>query len=817
MASITFDELANFEAQDSEWITAIRYRVGDINHVLVGGRTGNATADDAAWVYDRLDVHADKDFEGFWGYNSPPLRATPSNLSVSNAEYQDDVAVLEDGDSLVATWGIAFRAQLASGAITFRYRIYRASDGSVAQNGTVQYNPTGDGLAEPIVSTPLEALDAGSYLLWVRIESATRPYRMPDDYTTISGKTSDNPVEYRWQHPVTGITYIYDPIWNVGAKPYMADHPLLVQRQINVDNELTKKHPEWVDNLIEFHNDGTQISVGGEWSALRLAVGGEWIGDENCHVDATPGHALWEVIDGVAVPLMLSPTLRSVGAFYTEPDGDQALWVGGMIAGRSGREVALFKTTGFSVQGKSLGVTSTASRWCECALSDEGLHSIARYPDRVDGDIYGLSFCEKFKRKGETLEASHPGGRSLVVATNANGRGRMSFATESDFADSKHHRRSFNYVLTQEGDKYTVGPGTSHHYDSVLAVYASSIWGIEEDDDGFQYLAFLDANGQDWSRTASWPKTLYDMGRLARVGSAMLIFGTDVNYLPMAMRLHEHELEFDISMSYHVRRADSVVSEDGTQENAFLICRKVDDENEPLDGYYLVEASRKTNSIIFGPFDCEGEGEEEVCSFCTTLEQFEEQDISTDALPLYLVWNGDCWMTTSIRPDEDDPPWLELVITETEVCYVLHGTITYDTNLWPYIEWTEEKECVDRKPCPDAECVHEELPDSVVYFETLFVNGSLSALLVGEAAGGEMAELDANYPYIWIRVDDHSPLPDMPGEEASEELVAALSTFKQRVRFEQETWLDIPARTRVDICYLIPTTYAIQPVVVPLY
>lgn len=822
MAKLAFNSHAHQDIPDSKPHVVTRYN----GQILVGGQLHNVEDDEKAWIYDRLDYHAGAHYEGFWAWRSAAIRTTAADLSLEGATYEGEMARILPDTPLRAFWDIKHAVDREG--LLWEYRLADAATGLTIAEGEV---------TPRIASLP--GLNPGSYLLWVRIASGARAYKWPHpQYTAITGK-SDTPSEYQWIHPTLGTVY-YDFIYGVGALPYdltKDDQRLLLEKRKEVlDNGRAIKDSTFTEDFFTFNLDGTPTARGGEYAVLKVIAGeGEWIGDTEVHVAATPGPALWTVSNQVMTPWMIDPTLRSVGAFYTEPEFGGALWIGGMAAGRSGRMIKLYKVLPEGVSETGMGVNQTTFFYCECALGDESLTSIVRYPDKPleeGGVIHAISYCEHFEYDAatKTLKGQHPGGRSLVVARKPTGIEGMMFATENDFASSRFHRKMFNHIIYKSAQGPVVGPGTSNHYDSILAVFGGKIWGIEEDtiqnktpfselpeerDDNLQFLSWFD--GANWQQTARWMKKRFDMGRVARCSNRLLAFGRNNSGRPIAFKLEGSELTYDMECDYHIRRMDSVrwIKEGRPTETMMGIGRKVDAENNLLPGWYIIEGDGKENTVVFQCTEVDENGD---CNrWCVPLEEWERMSIDpADVLPSCLNWDGECWKAGECGGNL----WLELIITEEAVCYILHGILPYESDIWDGIRWTEGQECFSpENTCPDANCVLDQMPEGtkvgVIRLET---KGDLSAFFFMDVSPQRQGSYIARYyPAFWVRVDGQSTLSTSTNPILSAEDKAVLMEFNQRVRYERDTWLEIPARTHIEVCYLIPPNLQIVPALVARY
>lgn len=698
--------------------------------VYVGGQTGNTSGDRKAWVNDRLDYHAGKRYEGWWGMGEIPLRTTAADLSIKNATYSrplnasQEVAYVASGTTLEAFWGVKF-GEISQGSREWEYKLFDAFTGEVVVEGTSNFFTNENG----IVHKGLGVVPDCCYLLFVRIKAGIRKYvwigdAFTEQYAILNQYHVTYPAQYQWTHE-DGTVYYYDPVFNVGALPYdptkTDQKKLLDELAANLAEGKVVKVPEWTSYLFTFNEDGTFTEDSGEWAALRIAVNASWIGDANCSPDASVGESLW-VVDAETnqlVPVVIDPTTRAVGAFYIEPETNGGLWVGAMTAGRSGRSVSLYKLEydADDFEAKSLTITDTARLYCECALSDESLNSIVRYPDKPlddGGKLHALSYCEHFtydpsKPYSQRLIAEHPGGRSLTVVKKPTGIEGLVFATENDFARNERFNESFNYILYRENNVLKVGPGTAHHYDSILANYGGYCYGIEEDtisglnpyndydlEDNKQYLSFF--NGSNWNRVAGWYRKKRDMKRVARCGGHLLSFGTNEAGNPIVFRLSGNSLAFDLECDYHVERADTWRG--NNEETVFIIGRKVDSEGTLLDGWYVAETTshggtgNDDNPTGGGGNPNNPGNEPEICflwndeeqSFCASNDDINSVGFHLENFAQYLTWDEEefMWRVTNTLPD--DEPYLSFDTSDPAVsCYVLHGTIPYDVAVWDSI------------------------------------------------------------------------------------------------------------------------------------
>lgn len=592
------EELAPFNAPDSELLAAIRFQ----GEVFAGVRVGGAGSDRHAWIYGRYGEHKDAAYEGFWAMQSAPNGAFARDLAISGAKRSDTLAspdlwVAPLGAPLALSWNIE---GMTGGSISVEERVWNARTG---------------------VEAALSAsTSAGAYCVWLRLANAATYRGLPPDFQSISG-ASPSDASLQWRDARTGRVYAFSPQYGVGALPPKDASGSGGELRAHYDELRAAgtllKRPQWTGWLFETDASGAALTQQTEWSMVRLLVQdadghGEWLSEHEVDAGACPGAALHVLRNGALHPQTLRASLRSIGAFK-EIDG--TLLVGAMEAGTDGRYASIIETPALSVDsGAARGQVQTSRRWCECALLNETVHALARFPDRAGGAIFGASSCELFERvddlpPGERLVGSDPGGHSLCVAHPQSGRSFLARAVESDFSGNARSWPAHSYIVTKTALGQQTGPGVAALYNSVLWEWNGRVWGITDADPDlwanaatakekdvartFQSLCWFD--GATWHKVARWPRLRFTLTRGGSCGERMLLFGRrESDKRPACFRFDGQTLESNIELPYYVERADSAVSADGTRENLLLSCVKADpqaSDNTVLPGFFLAETS----------------------------------------------------------------------------------------------------------------------------------------------------------------------------------------------------------------------------------
>ena len=418
--SLTHTELAPFNAPDSEILCAIRFQ----SEVFAGVRVGGATADRHAWIYGRYGEHKNAPYEGFWAMNSAPFAGSPSHLAVTPAARDEsgEGVWFSDASMVLLKW----QGEMSEGGV-FDVRVYDARTGALNQSGAVNGH-----------TTTVAGNGFGAFTVWVRYSAPAIYQGLPPDFQSITAISPDD-LRYAWEDERTGAQYMFVPIYGVGALP-PSGHPLRDQYDDLLAHGEILKIGAWVHYLFEPDQNGNAPLQQTEWAMLRLVVqdgngAGEWPDEHEVSPLAAPGPALMKLDGGALVPHALRGGLRSLGALKNI---DGKLFVGAMEAGENGRYASIIEAATLNAESDDArGQVTTSRRWCECALLNETVHDIARFPDREGGAIFGVSSCELFERiedeDGARLVGSDPGGRSLVVARPASGRQSLHRAVEVDF------------------------------------------------------------------------------------------------------------------------------------------------------------------------------------------------------------------------------------------------------------------------------------------------------------------------------------------------------------------------------------------------
>ena len=860
--SIQFNELANaaaFLAPDSGIEVAHVWDDGAQLWAVAGGQTGGWSIDRDVWVYDNLPggPHADKDYSGFWAMNAPPPAIVATNLRVQNATLESTprgwplYRMPIDADRIITIWDGYDRSNGNKDAFAiWQIEYYDAVTGVLLLDSD-----------RPVKFISLfagESEGSNSLLIRVRAIGAPRGNYVwpPPSYAAVSGEPNAQPTRYSWIHPITGAVYFYDPRFGVGAKPYSVEYD--DQRAIlNEEAGLkasgqTRKIKEWVSLLIEFDAQGQQLRADGEWSVIRVVRGNaQW--DENTALQCT-APALWRAPLDTATLQPTGPfeqwnidaSLRHVGALLIDVDG--SLIIGGSCSGASGPVPALFQIQPDSdVAGdEARGELTVSLFYCECATPQgKSLRDVVRHrAGETDSHLRAVSPCDNFRHFSDRpidlrLKESHPGGRNLLSWKNELGW-HCVFSTEAaDFASDPFgkHQLSNAFLLLLDSGGWKVGAPLGKQLDSQLAIYGGRVMGVEDetaraflsvgidtDNLGVQHLGASD-NGEVWRHLASWDKSQFDGGVMARWGNktdgnALWCLGTTAKpaMAPRALRLQGTQITRNIASSHFVQRANMFT------HNGIERMIGVGLAYDSATGY------SREQRIILSPVTA---STARVCafwdepsqSFRMTRNTFTEAGGTLARLAPFYEWQagktsngGGQWVAATTEPAY---PFLEVETTEFLLIFKLSGVKPYSTNLFGLLcfdigdDGNIDGPQVDTG-CNDAVCVLDKMPPdtrvSVIRLDEL--KRPLAAVAIDvqlRSDEGIPAYLyESLYPAIWLRVDGAIPLSIESGQTLTGEQLATLSEFNLRARLDVDRFLPLEATTRVEAVVLLASDWAID-------
>lgn len=705
------------------------------------GQVGQVTPDLEAWVDDNAFApHRAKSYWGYWAFNPIPLRATAQTLSITQAtayEGDDEVARVPSLTPLTATWGMKFDAAAPS----WRVQLIDTVTGIALYNGLV----TGSG---PTWSQALPALGENqTAVLRVRIETG-KPDFDPANWPPPGYSSAPGTQTITWRAAGGGADLHYDPVYHVGAYCSQPNHPTQKARAAVLTAGTGRKNPAWTGWLTVVDVNGVPESSGGEWAALKIAPGTTvWPDESNIHAGARweclwlanqSGGAMTGTMTAVAPP---DCRIRAIGCLREDADGN--LMVPAMVAGRSGRQVALYRVESGSPETVGYGFTLVGSYSCECALSSEVATGLVYYDDQW----WLTTFCELFQCATSypvqsRLIGHEPGGRSLGLVVTNDGRKTLTFATEGgDFASSSRWPDLNSHIVYGRPGAQRSEHGPAHQVDSNLAFWGGRAYYVEEAGPGqrgsgsrsanYQYLRYF--NGVSSSRVTSspggalgWRVTKRDMGPVGACGDRLLVFGhsaaLDANaeggiaFTPTVSRFTGTRLEHNATLGAFVRNAVTIRSLDGSRDN-------------------LIFAGRSYNAGTVSPY--------------------------------YSAWETDGSFDTDPVPDPDIPDNAGDAIDDMPDGTVARIIRVKFSNFCRSV-MASEKEGGDN---------------------------------------GVRAILDDYPYALWVRSDGTVDIPDIPGESMTPELHTALESFVTLLPFEQEYFLGHVAEAEVAVCLLIPPGY----------
>lgn len=826
----TIAELATtrrFGANTTDFMVLAAHRHPTLGILL--GTQDQVQADLGLWVESRAhEPHTDKTYEGFFGDEPFPAQAIAANLSIDEARAYEGAAEIcrvPHSVPLTVRFEIAYLSQFRGGH-NFTSLLKNAVTGATIVDTELHGN-----------TQVLPAMaDGDSAILWVKQRGGGKEYQWPDDYAEVTG--GNPPGYFTWTHGVTGEEYQYDPIWNIGARPYdetdAASKYLLDLRTAAVADGTTRKNPEWVGYLITYDSSGNQTVLDGTYSCLLIVAGdGTFPQFSNVHADATCP-ALWAyvppsppIIGGVGA-YMIDPRLRAVGSFYTDPD-NLDLWIGGKLAGRSGEMPCLIHldSTGTPL---TTDTSPNAAHTAICICSRTGnktINSIVRQPDLpldAGGILRGLTECDFATldtAQTDRLLLEHPGGRSLTSLRHLDGTDEWIFAVEVDFASSPLATSSYALGIRSSNPAPVDGPEKLLH--SCWAAWAGFFWCIKRNTDESQSLCRL--RGSQLEPVKTWPLTSMDARGLVQSGPQLLVWGITPDDDPVMMRISGENgrlvFQTGLDLDRHLWRGDAVPL-DGTAivaRESVLFVGPITGEGGGIDGWHISEPSAPGGTPTNGEPTI-------VCAFWNDVDEafnfsasdLEDAGFDLDLLPAFLRWDAVAfvWRISAIEPIE---PYLERQPLDGDIIgYHIAGTMPYDVDFFGRLcftlgadggvnETTPGGGIPPQPGCNDAACVLPNMPVGTIGRVVRYpaddteLLGDVASMLTIDPVDPEAAiEYGRLYPYQWMVVDSDTVFSDPLTTEQLEE-------FTQRIDVAREKYLSAPARKHIHMVQLLVPDY----------
>lgn len=680
-----------------------------LGHVAVfGGQTLFVADDDGLWIHSRaLRPHRGKNFEGVAnppGENeNEPVLASARHLRVEEQTAwagRDERALVPFATTLHVLWNapdLEFTAggeTIQEGGETpsggWQWRAVDATSGETLASGVAR--PDSDAAADaPFrveIAASLLGNDGRSLLFWVNADGVEKPYRWPFDYRSVTGETQARPERFAWTHPTRGVLH-FDPRYRVGALPYDRNDPVqaaLLDEYENLQSDgAVILRPEWAGYLILFNDDGSPVTQGGEYSCLKIQSGAAWVGDSLIPVKASAGVALWLADEnGVLVPLMVEPRLRSVRAMLEDANG--AFWVAGTVAGRNGRETALLRLDanwnvvesafGDPFEGVPQTIDNPHSRTLLSACAGRAIY-------RRGGKIHVQTLAGemRYNTRNGVLERVGVGGRSAVRLETRDGTELVAQVVDPDLALA----HGFERFGARRGAGSAVEIGTqtplaplAKNLDAAICA-KETFFGVinyqgqesvapldktpleervsedlDEFEDDVQGLARWTLGGTETLHW--WKRAFFDMSRLVPWPKGVYAFGVDKNLSPRAFRLTldgDGVLETGLSTPYLVMWGECGLTPDGQSETLRVSGKKFFGR-QALPGYYAAEGSYgpRLGGVGAGggppQIDFLWDGEK----FAIFRADVEGQGFDPQAFPPYIQWNGDgaCWLACALAP-----------------------------------------------------------------------------------------------------------------------------------------------------------------------
>ena len=737
---------------------------------------------------------------------------------------------------------------LIDGTATLRILIQSASTGSVLNSLAVPFAPPAGGVGfealqkagKLTLTIDLPDLSAGSSIIWCRVEDVKAAWLLPPDYYSVTGYTSPNTIPEQYRYDEAGNQLVWDWLRDVGRRPAdpaqvaLDGTDMYAAHQAAVLAGTLEHRGEWTTYI----RDGR--AQGCDWSALRVQVGeGEWAASE--FTLPAPGAALHKLQIGDRFAVAFDPLARSVTASWREDDESQL--IAGSIATSTGPALALWRL-GQNVAGEIVGTLlgthpNDQQFFCEMALLNNFASDIL-VNETLEGEeeIYVLSFGRLHRYDPAepdiaralpgTPKASdgHPGGRCLRQTERS---GTMRYFTESFLQNKQNTDGIFFYNLMREFGIVggTPRPGTSFHGHNC----AENIWGklhgftMNQPYGGPGAVQFLASwSGRFWYRSGvdDFPIKQYLWQRLRAVsthdGLRLLVCGREANGENAIWGVDDSREFREAFLQFRPRRLTRSVYTKGAASNEVIFCvgRTVSTANIATG-----EVSTQWSVIAIGDLDGEGDVYVKKCLFWDEPSQafrvargtLEDEGFIVEKLTPFLWWEvdlqqngGGVWKQKKVAPD-DGRKYLQRLDGELIVEYKLfNGPLPYNPAYWGRICFTLYEDggggtdAIPPQPtCQNAFCVNEDMPQgTTVMFLTKGAGGDWDAIQVSDMCDIEpvtrlpmLNRQRIDYPLLWCRIDSDAPIDD-------------LTSYTQLLHFDRLEPLTDTAKSRVDICVLVP-------------
>lgn len=727
------------------------------------------------------------------------------NLAIAgkmeSLDYDDIARISSGGDAgtTMATWE---RANAGFIEATGEWRvILQSADGSFLHNDTQ---------AESTFTVP--ALSANA-VLWVRLENAIRQWQMPPDYLEVTGY-GRIPQEYMYQEE--GVDYVWDYIYDVGRRPTDTSNPLYAAYNQAQQAGLLKHRSLWT----QYISDGT--AQGGNWSALRIAVDSDPFAVESTFVPA-PGSCM---INAAGDDIFIHATAASVAVYNKIPNGER---ISGTIATTKGVAVAYWDWNSGAPDLLAVNY-NIGTMICESSLYPT--------PDSIiqlnDGTELLLTWSYLFRYDATQTAiqdrligiplnvGGHPGGRCLTSADGVDPsyftENFNSGATTMGATGGTGFIQMYNTLRTLDGSASgKTGIGTVFHGNNCADLCWGNLWGWVQDgvwSDGEgnalnpnQYLAFIANEMWEASSIAPFSTENQMWQRVARVanknGQRLIVSGKERNGEKAVWGIHDGSTFTFASLNFRPRRFTPIQDEDGNNW-LYIIGRPTelaDDEMwDVTNTWQLIRISGDIKKQCF-TYDTD--------AFKAATSDVTAAGIDIAELPPYLKWTqapcdgGGYWLPSADIPGS---PYLTLANNGTTVSWTLTGTAPYDFDVWSCIcvPIYDDGSIGNNAIIPDA-CAINNASDALavmpagtkVLITGDAVVGTWDAIQVDDAndvqSNGSrlMEEVRLSYPCLWCRFDSTADVDD-------------LTTYDTRLNFGQFQSLPDTAKTRVQVCILVP-------------
>jgi hypothetical protein len=737
---------------------------------------------------------------------------------------------------------------LFEGPLALRVLVQNAATGAIVSS-------TRDYVVDPAQAQVLEVpeLPVGSSIIWCRVEEVKAAQALPPDYLTVTGYGSLATVPLQFVYvDEDGDERVWDWLRDVGLRPSnpaqlaVDGTSMYVAHQAAILDGTLLHRGEWT----QYIRDGA--AHGCDWSALRVVVSDDAnaVWSANSALLPAPHAPLFEIMGaGPRAAIAVDPLARSITAWCAETAS--TCLIAGSIATSTGPALALWR---MSVSAQDvlffdlLGVHANDNAFvCEMALlgnfaSDVLIRQVPSAGFIPDTEIYVLSLgrLHLFDAGATDVRQAlpgvprefdgHPGGRALREHPAERS---LKYLTEGFEQNQVKGGEVFFYnrLVEQGSSGRRIHAGTSFHGHNCAEVCWGDLLGITMSapygDPKAQAFIASQSSGkwQRWGMEA-FEASKYLWQRLRAVGTRdgikLLVSGRERESEEALWGVDDGSELREAFLRFRPRRLTRTSWGQG-REALLCVGRAV---VTGTDGG--ADVASTWSVLAIGDLDGDGSVFVRKCLFWDELIQAFE--ISRAALvsagfdlaklPAYLWWEedlqqnaGGVWLQAETAPT-DGRAYLYRSIGDVSVRYSFYvGTgaqFPYEGEVWSRVCFTLHEEGDSGNdaivPQPGASNAQEALALMPEGTKPLKLSQNVSRSLwsvvqvsdvsesghrTGEPPMRVMARARLDWPLLWCRVDSNADRSN-------------LATYTQLLSFDRAQALSREAKSRVDICVLVP-------------